>query len=65
MMRSYEEVAALVRHSIVAITALIWLSGFGLLWLTGASDIRHLASDLIAAYFIGWGLVFASTKHVR
>ncbi|MES4786824.1 MAG: hypothetical protein C4294_14490, partial [Nitrospiraceae bacterium] len=64
-MRSREDVSALVRHSILIVTVLTWLGGLGLLWLTGATDIRHLASDLTAAYFIAWGLVFVSTKGAR
>ncbi|MES4786871.1 MAG: hypothetical protein C4294_14805, partial [Nitrospiraceae bacterium] len=52
-------------RSLLTITLRTCCAAYGTLWLTGASDIRHLADDLVAAYFISWSLLFLLSKESR
>jgi len=45
------------RRSIVAgLTLAVFLAGYGILFLTGVTTIRHLLDNVISAYLLGWAL---------
>lgn len=52
-------------RGLLVVTLLTCCAAYAILWLTGVSDIRHLADDLIAAYFISWSLLFLLSKESR
>lgn len=46
-----------VRKHVVGIaTVALFALGFGAMWWTGASSMRHLIGNLIAGYLLAWGL---------
>ena len=38
------------------LTATLFVAAYGVLWLTGVTTMRHLIDNLVAAYFLSWGL---------
>ena len=42
--------------AIVSSTRIVFLAGFGLLFLTGVTSVRHLLDNALSAYLLGWAL---------
>lgn len=46
-------------------TVVVFALGFCTLWVTGSSNLRHFIDNLVALYFIGWGLYAFLSKGSR
>lgn len=44
------------KGAIVSSTRIVFLAGFGLLFLTGVTSVRHLLDNALSAYLLGWAL---------
>lgn len=44
------------RGIIIGLTLAVFLAGYGMLVLTGATTIRHLLDNALSAYLLGWAL---------
>jgi hypothetical protein len=55
----------LLKDKIALIAAVLFVSGLAFLWLAGATELRGLASSLVAAYLIVWGLIALVSKAHR
>lgn len=53
------------RASGTVITFILLVGSLCLLWLTGVSNPRHLAANLLGSYFIAWGLLLLLLKGSR